>query len=154
VLSEFDKATGELVFSAVDPLQGRKGELVSLEGHSAGSPAWDLSPDGSTAAIVDLEEDQNSIRVVQLSNGSSRLVTLGGSKHLSGISWSADGKGWFVASSSVHGATILRVGLNGEVSELWTTSSILGVPLASPDGKNLAFTISTFNSNAWVVENF
>ena len=154
VLSEFDKATGKLVFSAVDPLQGRKGELVSLEGHSAGSPAWDLSPDGSTAAIVDLEEDQNSIRVVQLSNGSSRLVTLGGSKHLSGISWSADGKGWFVASSSVHAATILRVGLNGEVSELWTTSSILGVPLASPDGKNLAFTISTFNSNAWVVENF
>jgi Tol biopolymer transport system component len=138
----------------VDPLQGRKSELVRLEGHSAGSPAWDLSPDGSTAAVVDLDEDQDGIRVVQLSNGSSRLIALGGSKRLSEISWSADGKGWFVASSSVHGATILRVSLNGEVSELWTTSSILGVPLASPDGKNLAFTISTFNSNAWVVENF
>ncbi len=154
VLSEFDKPTGRLIFSAVDPVRGRESELVRLEGHPAGSPAWDLSPDGSTAAIVDLDEDQDSIRVVQLSNGSSRLVTLGGSKHLSGISWSADGKGWFVASSSVHGATILRVSSNGEVSELWTTSSILGVPLASPDGKNLAFTISTFNSNAWVVENF
>jgi hypothetical protein len=114
----------------VDPLQGRKSELVRLE------------------------EDQDSIRVVQLSNGSSRLIALGGAKHLSEISWSADGKGWFVASSSVHAATILRVSANGEVSELWTTSSTLGVPLASPDGKNLAFTISTFNSNAWVVENF
>jgi len=154
VLSEFDKATGKLVFSAVDPLQGGKNELVRLEGHSSGSPAWDLSPDGSTAAIVDLDEDQDSIRVVQLSNGSSRSIALGGSKHLSEISWSADGKGWFVASSSVHGATILRVNSNREVSELWTTSSSLGAPLASPDGKNLAFTISTFNSNAWVVENF
>jgi len=138
----------------VDPVRGRESELVRLEGHPTGLPAWDLSPDGSAAAIVDLDEDQSSVRVVQPSNGSSRLVTLRGSKHLSGISWSADGKGWFVASSSVHGATILRVSSNGEVSELWTTSSILGVPLASPDGKNLAFTISTFNSNAWVVENF
>jgi hypothetical protein len=154
VLSEFDKATGRLIFSAVDPVRGRESELVRLEGHSAGSPAWDLSPDGSTAAIVDLDEDQDSIRVVQLSNGSSRSLALGASKHLSEISWSADGKDWFVTSSSIHAATILRVSLNGEVSELWTTSSILGVPLASPDGKNLAFTISTFNSNAWVVENF
>jgi len=154
VLSEFDKATGKLVFSAVDPLQVRKSELVRLETHPAGSPAWDLSPDGSTVAIVDLDEDQDSIRVVQLRKGSSRLISLGGSEHLSGISWSVDGKGWFVTSSSVHGATIFRVSSNGEVSKLWTTSSILGVPLASPDGKNLAFTISTFNSNAWVVENF
>jgi hypothetical protein len=154
VLSEFDKATGKLLFSAVDPLQGRKSELVRLEGHSSGSPAWDLSTDGSTAAIVDLDEDQDSIRVVQLSNGSSRSIALGVAKHLSGISWSADGKGWFVASTSVHAATIIRVRLNGEVSELWTTSSSLGVPLASPDGKNLAFTISTYNSNAWLVENF
>jgi len=154
VLSEFDKATGKLAFSAMDPVQGRKSEMVRLEGHPAGSPVWDLSPDGSTAAIVDLDEDQDSIRVVQLSNGSSRLIALGGSEHISGISWSADGKGWFVTSSSVHGATIFRVSSNGEVSKLWTTSSILGVPLASPDGKNLSFTISTFNSNAWVVENF
>jgi WD40-like Beta Propeller Repeat len=154
VLSEFDKATGRLVFSAVDPLRGRESELVRLEGHPAGLPAWDLSPDGSAAAIVDLDEDQSSVRVVELSNGSSRLMALGGSRHLSEISSSADGKGWFVASSSIHAATILRVSLNGEVSELWTTSSILAVPLASPDGKNLAFTISTFNSNAWVVENF
>jgi Transposase IS116/IS110/IS902 family len=33
-------------------------------------------------------------------------------------------------------------------------SSILGTPLASSDGKNLAFTISTFNSKSSVVENF
>ena len=154
VLSELDKATGKLVFSTIDPLQGRKSELVRLETNPTGSPAWDLSPDGSNVAIVDLDEHQDSIRVVQLGNGSLRLIALAGSEHLSGISRSADGKGWFVTSSSVRGATIFRVSSNGEASELWTNSSILRVPLASPDGKNLAFTISTFNSNAWVVENF
>ena len=154
VLSEFDKATGKLLFSAVDPLQGIKSELVKLDADWSGSPSWDLSPDGSTVAVVNLDETQNGIRLVQLSNGSLRSMALGGSEHPSGISWSADGKGWFVVGSSVHGATILRVSLDGEVSKLWTTNSILGMPLASPDGKNLAFTISTFNSNAWVVENF
>jgi len=154
VLSEFDKATGKLVFSAVDPLHGTKSELVKLDAYSSGAPAWDLSPDGLTVAVVNLDEAQNSIRLVQLSNASLRSIALQGSEHPSGISWSADGKGWFVASSSLHGAAILRVSSGGEVSKLWTTNSILGMPLASPDGKNLAFTISTFNSNAWVVENF
>jgi Tol biopolymer transport system component len=154
VLSEFDNATGKLVFSTVDAIQHRKSELVRLETAPTGSPAWDLSPDGSTVAMVDLDEHQDRIRVVELKNGSSRLIALSGSEHLSGITWSAGGKGWFVTSTSVRGATIFHVSSNGEVSELWTTSSILGVPLASPDGKNLAFTISTFNSNAWVVENF
>jgi Tol biopolymer transport system component len=154
VLSEFDKATGKLVFSAVDPLHGTKSELVKLDAYSSGAPAWDLSPDGLTVAAVNLDEAQNGIRLVQLSNGSLQSISLQGSEHLSGISWSADGKGWFVVSSSVHGAAILRVSSVAEVSKLWTTNAILGTPVASPDGKNLAFTISTFNSNAWVVENF
>jgi Tol biopolymer transport system component len=154
VLSEFDKSTGKLIFSIVELVQNRKSELVRFEADPNGSPAWDLSPDGSTIAIVDLDAHKDSIRVVELKNGSSRLIAFHGSERLSGITWFADGKGWFVTSSSVRGATIFRVSSNGQVSELWTTSSILGVPLASPDGKNLAFTISTCNSNAWVVENF
>jgi Tol biopolymer transport system component len=44
--------------------------------------------------------------------------------------------------------------LNGTVSKLWTTNANLVAPLASPDGKNLAFSTATYNSNAWVIENF
>jgi Tol biopolymer transport system component len=154
VLSELDKANGELLFTALDPFRGRKSELVRLATDPAGPPAWDLSPDGSTVAIVDLDERKDRIRLVELETGSSRLIAVGRSERLSGITWSADGKGWFVSSSSVRGATVFHVASNGEVNELWTASAILGAPLASPDGKNLAFTISTFNSNAWVIENF
>jgi Tol biopolymer transport system component len=154
VLGESDKTTGKLVFSAFDLAQKTKNELLRLDTDPAGSPAWDLSPDGSAVAIVDLDEHQGSIHVVELKNGTSRLVSLGAAQRPSGITWFADGKGWFVTSLSTRGATIFRVSSNGQVSELWTASSILGAPLASPDGKNLAFTISTYNSNAWVVENF
>ena len=153
ILSEFDKATGELIFSTIDPLQVKKSELLRLHTDTAGS-VWDLSPDGSSVAIVNLGENQDSIHLVQLRNGSSTVIPLGRSEHISGISCSVDGQGWFVTSSSVHKATIFHVTSNGKVSELWTTSSILGTPLASPDGKDLAFTISTFNSNAWAIENF
>ena len=154
VLGELDRANGELVFTALDPRQGRKGELVRLATDLAGSPAWDLSPDGSTVAIVNFDDRKNSVRLVVLDTGSSHSIAVGRSERLSGITWSAEGSGWFVTSSSLLGARVFLVTLNGAVSELWTTRSTLGAPLASPDGKNLAFTISTYNSNAWVIQNF
>lgn len=154
ILSEPDKVNGELVFTAFNPLRGRMRELVRLAADPEGSPAWDLSPDGSTVSIVDLDEQKDRIRLVELENGSARSITVGASERLSGISWSADGKGWFVTSSSLRGATLFHVGLDGQVVKLWTTKSNLIAPLASPDGRNLAFSTSTFNSNAWVIENF
>lgn len=154
VLSELDKVKGELVFTAFNPLQGRMRELVRIAADPEGSPTWDLSPDGSSVAIVDLDERKDNIRLVELENGSARSIAVGPSERLSGISWSADGRGWFVTSSSLRGAAIFHVGLDGTISKLLTTNSNLMAPLASPDGRNLAFSTSTYNSNAWIIENF
>lgn len=154
VLSELDKVNSELVFTTFDPLRGRLGELVRLAASPGGWPAWDLSSDGSTVAIVDLDEHKDRIRLVELESGSSRSISVGRSERLSGISWSADGKTWFVTGSSLRGAAVVQVRWDGAISELWTTSTNLVAPLVSPDGKNLAFSTSTYNSNAWVIENF
>jgi Tol biopolymer transport system component len=154
VISELDKVNSELVFTAFDPLRGRSGELVRLATDPEESPAWDLSPDGSTVAIVDLDEHNDRILLVELESGSARWIAAGHSERLSGISWSADGRSWFVTSSSLRGSTILQVRFEGAISELWRSGTILSAPLASPDGKNLAFSSSMFNSNAWVIENF
>ncbi len=154
VLSELDRANSELVFTAFDPLRGRGGELVRLATDPQESPAWDLSPDGSTVAIVDLGEPKDRIRLVDLENGSARSIAVGPSEQLSGISWGADGRSWFVTSSSLRGSAILQVRPDGKISELWRSSSLLAAPLASPDGRNLAFSSSTYNSNAWLIENF
>ena len=154
ILSEPDRANGELVFSSFDPQRSRLAELIRVAADPAGLPAWDLSPDGSTVAMVDLDEHKDRIRLVEVESGSARAVTVGRSARLSGISWSADGRGWFVTNSSAREAAILHVSLNGVVSKLWTTSTSVGTPLASPDGRNLAFAVSTYNSNAWIIENF
>jgi len=47
VLSEFEKSSNKLIFSTVDLAQNRKNEVVRLEADPSGSPAWDLSHDGS-----------------------------------------------------------------------------------------------------------
>jgi Tol biopolymer transport system component len=154
VLSELDKVNSELVFTAFDPLRGRTGELVRLATDPEESPVWDLSPDGSTVAIVDLDEHKDRIRLVELKNGTARSIAASHSERFSGISWSADGRSWFVTSSSLRGSAVLQVSLEGKVSELWRSSTMLAAPLVSPDGKNLAFSSSTYNSNAWVIENF
>jgi len=154
LLSERDKSNGKLVFTAFDPVRGRTAEMFRLAADPAASPAWDLSRDGSAVAVVGLDEAKDRIRLVDVQTRLARSSSVGNSADLSGITWSADGRSWFVTSSSVRGAALLRVRLNGEVSELWTTTNIVGTPVAAPDGKNLAFTVSTHNSNAWMIENF
>ncbi len=154
LLSELDKANGELVFTAFDPLRGRTSEMVRLAADLQGSPAWDLSPDGSTVAIVGFDERKDRIRLVELESGSARSIVAVPSERLSGISWSADGRSWFVTSSWLRGSALLRVTAEGTASELWKSSTTLATPLTSPDGRNLVFSSSTYNSNAWVIENF
>ena len=128
--------------------------MFRLTANPDASVAWDLSRDGSTVAIVGVDENKDRIRLVDIQTGSARSISVGDSANLSDISWSADGRSWFITSSSVRGAALLRVGVNGEVSELWKTTNIVGSPVPSPDGRNLAFTVSTHNSNAWMIENF
>jgi Tol biopolymer transport system component len=154
VLGEPDKVNGELVLTSFNPLQGRTSEMVRLAVDPEASAAWDLSPNGSTVALVDADESKNRIRLVELESGSAHSIAVGQSERLSGISWSADGRSWFVTSSSLRGATIFLVRADGAVSRLWATNSNLVAPLASPDGKNLAFSTSTYSSNAWLIENF
>lgn len=154
VLSEMDSKSGELIFSAFDPLQGTKHELLRVATNLDAPHQWDLSPNGKALAIVGLDEHENSIREVTLENNSARSFSVGPAVRISGISWAADGNEWFVTSSSVRGSTLFEVNLSGAVSKLWTSVSVLGSPLASPDGKNVAFSVRMYDSNAWMLENF
>src|SRR5437879_13713055 len=143
-----------MVFGVVVPASGRKDEFIRLAADLASAPSWDLSSDGFTAAVVALGNHQDCIRLVNLETGSGHAVCADQSAQLSGVSWSADGNGWFVTDSSVRKAAILYISSDGQVSQLWTTSTAVGAPLASPDGTGLAFTVSSYNSNAWMIEDF
>jgi Tol biopolymer transport system component len=154
LLSEVDRKNNELVLTTFDPVRGRMGEMLRLAADSGTSPAWDLSPDGATIAVVDLDERKHQVRLIDLETGSGRIIAANRSMRVSGVSWSGNGDALFLTGSSVRGTALLRASLSGAVAELWTTTAMLARPLASPDGKHLAFASASHNSNAWMIENF
>ena len=154
ILGEMDRNAGKFAFRRFDPARGEKTELAKIAADPEASPVWALSRDGSRVAVLNLDEQADSFHLVGLEDGSIRRIAADSSQRLSGITWAADDKSWFVSSSSIRGAAIFQVSPDGKFTKLWTNTSTMEWPLASPDGKNLAFTISTFISNAWMIDNF
>jgi len=67
----------------------------------------------------------------------------------------SDGKAYYCGSGSPEGAALLRIDMEGHVQVLWRQKGaavIWGAP--SPDGRHLAFSEQSQNSNLWMVEGF
>ena len=76
---------------------------------------------------------------------------------LTGLDWSADGKGLYCGSVSPLRRTLLYVDLQGNARVLWQykaagSGGIWGIP--SPDGRYLAILGTASNSNVWMLEGF
>lgn len=141
----------QLVFSAFDPLQGRKDELARLDIDPSDS-FWDLSPDGSRIAFGNFENGGH-IGILDLAGRERRVVELGGWDHLTSVGWSTDGRSLFATNWSSVAGSILHVALNGETQLLHRASGMtLERPLPSPDGRYLAFGDVITTSNAWMID--
>ncbi len=73
------------------------------------------------------------IRLLSLSGGSDREITVKGWPNLTGLDWSPNGKGLYCGSVSPQGGTLLYVDLKGNARMLWqykgaTNSLIWGIP--------------------------
>ncbi len=154
VIGETEK---QFTVTAFDPLKGRGKVLRTIE--KAPSPDHyqsGLSPDGSTFAISRVREAEIHIRLLSLSGGSDREITVKGWPNLTGLDWSLDGKGLYCGSASPQARTLLYVNLEGNARVLWQYKAaggyIWGVP--SPDGRYLAILGDVTNSNVWMVEGF
>ena len=63
-----------------------------------------------------------------------------------------DGKALFVTAFASKGAPLLRVGLDGDTRVLYRGLKYVENPVASPDGRHLAFGEMTQEGNAWVMD--
>jgi eukaryotic-like serine/threonine-protein kinase len=157
VIAESSQDDKQLTLTAFDPLKGRGKVLRTIEADRVFTGAQ-VSPDGSTVAISREGEAEIHIRLLALSAGSDREITVKGWPYVGGVDWSADGKGFYCGSVSSQAATLLYVDLGGNASVLWQykgvglDSTISGV--ASPDGNHLAITGELTNRNVWMVEGF
>jgi len=161
-LCVFGRPTAEkndLVVVAFDPLGSPGKELlrIPLE-HGTNADIgfdywWQLSPDGSRIAIV--KKHGNQIRLVPLSGGPTRTITINGYSDLMDLYWAIDSKSLYVSTQEPSGATLLHVSLSGEAQPIWhrpQSTHTWGFP--SPDGSHLAILNSNSESNVWMINNF
>jgi Tol biopolymer transport system component len=163
VLLEASQDEKQQTLTAFDPRKGRGKVLRTIEQgpstlHENASAGFTLSPDGSTFAISRPGEAEIHIRLLSLSGGSDREITVKGWPNLSwdSLSWSRDGKGLYLGSVSPRGRTLLYVDLEGHARVLCQFKGgggrIWGLP--SPDGRYLAICGYVIDSNVWMLEGF
>ncbi len=146
----------DLVFYGLDPVGGKGPQLGKIEvvGKYMG---WRVSPDGSRLAVVDRDKYGARIETLSLADGSWHEISLEpGSGNLQSIAWAADGKSFFVTSWTPDSYNLLHVTSAGKVQLLLHNgrSQWLHNPLPSPNGKYLAFSAQTWDSNVWMIDNF
>lgn len=160
-----ERQGSETVFRSFDPLKGFEGPPkgiahVEFDPHTTFN--WGISPDGSRLAWVRSEPREARIHVLSLpGSGSNRLaqtapdIVLKGWSHLHAISWSSNGRGWFITTELPDHWTLLYADSDGRTRVLrQETSAFTPRALPSPDGRDLAFAEKNASSNAWLLENF
>ncbi|MEK7406164.1 MAG: hypothetical protein AAB225_13750 [Acidobacteriota bacterium] len=152
VLSE--QAQNQVVFTAFDPVEGRKGELTRIDGDLSSPAFWDLSPDGRWIAFATRAETSSRIRLLSLVGQGPHEISAGGWTQLQSVAWAADGKALFVTGWASKDPPLLRVSLEGKAQLLYKGHHRLENLVPSPDGRYLAFADMELEGNAWVIENF
>lgn len=140
----------EAVFTAFDPVQGRRAEVMRLA--SSRVNFWDLSPDGRWIALGGNEEASGRIRLISLAGDPPRNIEAGGWTHLLSVAWASDGRALFVTAFASRGAPLLRVALDGNTRMLYRGLKYVENPVASPDGRYIAFGEMTEDGNAWLLD--
>jgi Tol biopolymer transport system component len=152
VMSEME--TGQMVLRRFDPLRGRGPTLGTLQ---AGVESyWDLSPDGTRAAVVDRDSIPR-IRVLSFEDRTVHEVRLDRRVVLVSVSWAPDGRSWYVLSAGEEGVGpwyVLRVMPNGRTIAIIPPQVWMYSCAASPDGRHVVYTSNTGEASLWLLEDF
>ena len=147
VLSE--EIEGNIVFTAFDPKNGKGAELYKAP--TGSFTFWDLSQNGRWIAVGRNDEASGRIQLISLAGEPPRDIEAGGWTRLVSASWASSGKGLFVTAFASKGAPLLYVPLVGQTRLLYRGLKYVENPVASPDGRYLAFGEMTEDGNAWVL---
>ncbi len=144
-----------LIVTSFDLASGKGKELLSIPVEPWARYHWGLSPDGSQVGILKRAWGENQIRFFPVRGGEARTITVKGYAQLISFDWAPDSKCVFVGTSGPGGATLLRIGLDGDAQPIWQQPqpfNIWGIP--SPDGLHLAMFGTSSDANVWIIDDF
>ena len=146
---------GYLIFYALDPVQGRGKEVIKTKLGRPNDLSWNMSADGLHVAITSSDQLHELMRILDVQGSAERNVQLPRGWTIWSLSWAADGNAVFVAAQSTD-YLLARIELDGKSQVLLDRGRDhwLSFPTPSPDGRWLAFGFRTWESNAWLVQNF
>ena len=151
----------QLMFYALDPLHGKGEKLGRLasDGSRQWFP-WGVSADGLCAAIG-LRDEPGEILILSLTDGATRNLHARIPVVPQHLTWSAKDDGLFVTgyagSLNTNPCRLWYVDLQGQADLLWqplNRGEWVGHPAASPNGRRLAFSVTTSEGNAAMIEAF
>ena len=156
IVSEF--SANHLDLFIFDPANGEKRQLRRFEGSDWYLYNWTLSPDGSTLALAKYQRlpGPADIRLLRITGGKERVLTLKDWNGISSLDWAADGRSiWVTASSPTGIQTLLHVDLRGAAKPAFQEpEKYLGWAIPSPDGRHVALWEASSSSNAWLLDGF
>jgi Tol biopolymer transport system component len=145
-----------LVFYNLDPMRGLGQQAAGISMSAANQASWSISPDGSCVAVTDSRTLAGQVRILNLTNSTDRVISLVPRRRVWDVNWAADGDSLFAVGSQDPDFIILQIELNGKTHVIINRGKghLLDSPRPSPDGRHLAFSQYTWESNAWLLENF
>ncbi len=157
VVAEKDDAGSKVNFTAFDPYKGPIRKIATVD--SAEAKFWDLSPDGKRIAYGANELEQAAIHIFETGGTdagdggklTAKTVQMEDLNRLQTLAWTADGRAFLVAAQTSRGSVIWLVDENGKTKQLSARSWAVQELSPSPDGKKLAISELTTNSNAWMI---
>lgn len=153
LIAEQSEDGSQLAFSAFDPVKGRGKIVTEFALDPSGQYAWDLSPDGTSIAI--LKNSEMKISLLRVKGANTKEISVPGLDTLDSVSWTHNGKGLLVSGRIPGSSVLLRIDIHGSSSLIWKQDGGLGTyGIPSPDGRHLALLGWTLNSNIWEMENF
>jgi len=153
VISERSADNERLSFTSFDPAGGRGAQIMMLEGPFYADYSWDLSPGGTSVALA--RRADGPIEILSLKGPAAQKLLPGGWSTISGLSWTADGKGLLISGLAHNVPTLTQVDIGGQSRALWSVSSgSLEIVTPSPDGRHVAISQINKNGNIWMIENF
>jgi Tol biopolymer transport system component len=145
-----------LVFYNLDPVRGLGQKAAGTNTSSASQPDWSLSPDGSRIAVTDSRTIAGQVRILNLTNSTDQVISLVPRQNVWDVNWAADGNSLLAVGFRDPDSVILQIDLNGQTQVIVNKGKdhALESPRPSPDRRHLAFSQQTWESNAWLLENF